>query len=571
MRETDPSGGPDGPPGGFGGPQGPPLRLLGQTPSPRPRFFFLWAVVLSAGGIGVAALPRYGVNVVAFGLLYAALATGWSWMRAAGLFSFGQAAFFGAGALTQAWLVTTAPISPWLALGVSAAVGALVALPLTPALRLGPASFGLATLTYAMLLRGLAGNVPAFGMEGFLLPATSGFDGAAPSVVATLAGLALALSLGYREFLGRPSGRAATAIRQAPETTLSLGIDLVGERRRPLIISAAATALAGALYAHLVGSVETNVVFSPTFSVLPLVLGMLGGALHPLGGVLGTLALYPLDELILRPVLPQAHTLAYGLALLGLLVARPEGLLRARIPTIPASAFLRRVPHDPFALAVRHLTVRRNGTAVLTGVDFAVEPGRILRVVGPNGAGKTSLLLAIAGRLPAAEGVIFFGDAPAPRGALARARRGLARTFQAPKPFGEWTVRENVAIAAERADNLAGVDRLLEELQLTAIKDRPAGQLSVGEGKRLEIARALASKPAILLLDEPLAGLSPEAAERVSGLIERVRRQGVPVIWVEHAPAASELASQLLVLENGQVRFLGPPADWEAARRAPPT
>jgi ABC-type multidrug transport system fused ATPase/permease subunit len=84
--------------------------------------------------------------------------------------------------------------------------------------------------------------------------------------------------------------------------------------------------------------------------------------------------------------------------------------LRARIPTIPASALLRRVPHDPFALAVRHLTVRRNGTTVLTNVDFAVEPGRILRVVGPNGAGKTSLLLAIAGRLPAAEGGIFFGD-----------------------------------------------------------------------------------------------------------------------------------------------------------------
>lgn len=79
----------------------------------------------------------------------------------------------------------------------------------------------------------------------------------------------------------------------------------------------------------------------------------------------------------------------------------------------------------------------------------------------------------------------------------------------------------------------------------------------------------LASRPAILLLDEPLAGLSPEAAERVSGLIERARRRGVAVIWVEHAPATSEFASQLLVLESGQVRFLGSPADWEAARRVP--
>ena len=99
-----------------------------------------------------------------------------------------------------------------------------------------------------------------------------------------------------------------------------------------MTLSAAATALAGALYAHLVGSVETTVVFSPIFSVLPMVLGMLGGALHPLGGILGTLALYPLDELILRPALLEAHTLAYGIVLIGLLLFKPEGLLRAPDP-----------------------------------------------------------------------------------------------------------------------------------------------------------------------------------------------------------------------------------------------
>ena len=498
-----------------------------------------------------AALPRYGVHVAAFGLLYAALATSWCWLRATGLFCLGQAAFFGAGALTQAWLVTTAGTSPWLALGASAAAGALAALPLVPALRLGPASFALASLAYAILLKGLAGNLPAFGREGFLLPATPGFDGAAPSVVATLFVLALAVSLGYEAFLRRPSGRAAAAIRQAPATALSLGIDSMGERWRPLTFSAAATALAGALYAHLVGSVETTVVFSPNFSVLPLVLGMLGGALHPLGGILGTLALYPLDELVFRPALPQSHTLAYGLALVGLLLLRPEGLLRSRIRLVPSSSALRRIPHDPFAVAAAKLRAWRDRAAVLEDISFAVEPGQILRVLGPNGAGKTSLLLAIAGRLPAARGAILFGGAPPPSGAAARARRGLVRTFQAPGPFGEWTVRENVALAAERAGNLGAVDRLLTELDLTMLRDRPADRLSVGEGKRLELARALAFKPAVLLLDEPLAGLTPDAAERVSSLIERARREGAAVIWVEHGLAAGELASQLLVLEGG--------------------
>jgi len=531
------------------------------------RFLLLWAAVLGGGGIAIVALGRYGIHIVAFGFLYAALATGWSFLRATGLFSFGQAAFFGAGALTQAWLVTAEGMPPWQALGVSAVAGALAGLPLISALRFGPSGFALATLAYAVLLKGLAANLLAFGMEGFLFPGTPGFDGATPLVVAALAALTLASSLGYKVFLGRPAGRASTAIRQSPETTISLGIDLVGERWRPLILSAAVTGLAGALYAHLVGSVETTVVFSPAFSVLPLVLGMLGGALHPLGGILGTLALYPLDELILRPVFPEAHTLAYGLGLVAMLLVRPEGLLKARSRRIPATTSLRCSPHHPFTLTVSGLAVRRKAAEVLKDVSFVVEPGQILRVLGPNGAGKTSLLLAIAGRLPLARGAILFDGAPPPRGAAARARRGLARTFQTSRPFPEWTVRENVAIAAERAGALDEVDRLLEELELKPLSDRPAGQLSVGEGKRLELARVLVFRSAVLLLDEPLAGLTPEAAKRVSGLIERARRQGAAVIWVEHGPLADELASQILVLEGGRTRFLGSLADWDAPHR----
>jgi ABC-type branched-subunit amino acid transport system ATPase component/ABC-type branched-subunit amino acid transport system permease subunit len=533
------------------------------------RFALVWAIALLAGGIALATLGRYGVHVVAFGLLYAALATSWSCLRATGLFSFGQAAFFGAGALTEAWLVAAGRASPWLALCASAAVGALAAVPLIPGLRLAPASFGLATLAYAVLLKGLASNAPAFGMEGFLLPKTPGFDGPAAPVVVILAGLVLAVSFGYEVFLRRPSGRAAAALRQSPETTLSLGIDLVGARWRPLTLSAATTAVAGALYAHLVGSVETTVVFSTTFSVVPLVLGVIGGALNPLGGLVGTLALYPLDELLFRPAFPQAHVLVYGLALCGLLLFRPEGLLGARTPRIPVCASLRRIAHGPWPLTVRGLTVRRSGTTVLRDVSFAVEPGKILRILGPNGAGKTSLLLAIAGRIPGARGAVFLGGTACPRGTAARARRGLGRTFQAPRPFPEWTVRENVALAAERGGAPGEVEKLLQELDLCELSDRPAGQLSVGEGKRLELARALALAPSLLLLDEPLAGLSPVAAEQVSNVIERKRREGVAIVWVEHGPAAGDLASQLLVLESGRIRFLGSPGDWEAARGVP--
>jgi branched-chain amino acid transport system permease protein len=180
-------------------------------------FLAVWSVVIAASGIAILALGRYGANLVAFGLLYAALATSWNWMRATGLFSLGHAAFFGVGALTQAWLVVRGGASPGPALFASAGAGALAAVPLIPALRLGPAAFGLATLAYAGLARSVAGNVRAFGTEGFLLPRTPSFEGPAPALLATLLAVALAATLGYRTFLRRPAGRAAAAIRQQPD------------------------------------------------------------------------------------------------------------------------------------------------------------------------------------------------------------------------------------------------------------------------------------------------------------------------------------------------------------------
>lgn len=535
------------------------------------RLCLVWAAVLAAGALGALALGPYGANVFALGLLYAALATSWSWMRATGLFSLGHAAFFGSGALAQAGLVASARVPFWLALALSAAVGALVVVPLIPALRLAPASFGLATLAYAMLLRGVAGNVPAVGHQGFLLPATPGFQGTEPALLAALAALAVSLSLGYQVFLGLPGGHVATAIRQAPETAQSLGIDYVQQRWRPLVLNGAATAVAGAFYAHVVGSVDPVVVFSPVFSALPLILGMLGGALNPLGGMVGTLAVYPLDEVLLRPALPQAHVLFYGLTLVALAVLRPGGLLRARIPRIGVvPSALKSTPRIPHVLVARRLTVRRNGSQVLRDVTVAVEPGKTLRVVGPNGAGKSSLLLALAGAVPAAAGAILLDGTAAPRRPAERARRGLARTFQVPQPFPDWTVRENMAIAAERSGSLDQVDRLLHDLELTPFRDRPAGQLSVGEGKRLELARALCLRPVILLLDEPLAGLSPQAAATVSRTIQRAKDEGAAIAWVEHGSLADGMADQLLVLDGGRVRYYGAPSDWEAVRRALP-
>ena len=530
------------------------LRTIGLT----------WSLAgLLAAGCGLA-LGRYGWNVVAFLFLYTALATSWSWLRASGLFSLGQAAFFGTGALAEAWFVSTGNLPIVIAWPLAVATGALIALPLVPALRLPPASFALATLAYALLLKGVAGNIPALGPEGFLLPAAPAFEGSAPLVLALLAILAVGPSLGYYAFLRRRSGRAAAAIRQAPETAQACGIGLVASRWLPMLANAAATAGAGALYAHLVGSVEPVVVFAPAFSVLPLILGMAGGALHPLGGLAGTLALYPIDELLLRPALPQAHLLFYGLALVGLLLLRPAGLLRAQVPAVPAG--VRHPVSRSVTLTADHVRVRRRGVIVLDDVTLELRPGQVLALLGPNGAGKSSLLLSLAGVLPLARGRIAVNGRAAPRGGARRTRLGVVHTFQAPHPFREWTVCENVAIAAEQAGATADVAGILDALQLTPLGDRRAEQLSVGEGKRLELARALALNPALLLLDEPLAGLSPSAAATTTRLIRSVRDRGIPIVWIEHGFNPSQLADQVLILAEGRIRFHGVPAEWEATR-----
>ena len=463
----------------------------------RRRFLLVWAVVLGAGGIAVATLGRYGAHVVAFGLLYAALATSWSWLRAAGLFSFGQAAFFGTGALTQAWLVAAGRASPWLALCASAAAGALAAVPLIPGLRLSPPSFGLATLAYAVLLKALASNVPAFGMEGFLLPATPGFDGPAAPVVVMLAVLGSRPRprlRGVSRPAERPRRRRPSPVARddaqpghrprrgalAPADR-ERGDDRGGGRslrpprrerrdrpsssRRPSPSCRWSWECSEALSTRLADWSERSLFTrSTSFSSGP-----------------------PFRT---RTRWPMASSCA------ACFCSGPRDSSEPGRRGFPLGAARGRSLTDPSPWPFASLTVRRNGTTVLRDVSFAVEPGQILRVLGPNGAGKTSLLLAIAGRLPAARGAILLGGIPSPRGAAARARRGLGRTFQAPRPFPEWTVRENVASRRSAGEPPAEVDELLQELDLSALSDRPAGQLSVGEGKRLELARVLALEPA---------------------------------------------------------------------------
>ena len=239
-------------------------------------------------------------------------------------------------------------------------------------------------------------------------------------------------------------------------------------------------------------------------------------------------------------------------------------------------------------LETRGLTRRYAGLLAVDGVDMTVQPGRVQALIGPNGAGKTTLFNLISGLVPPSEGTVWF------RGhditSLRPDRRtvlGLARTFQNIRIFGAMTVLENVLTGLHpwrsaglmatvlrtpgfRREERALVERgrdVLEMVGLSAAAGRCAAALSYGDQRRLEIARAIAPGPALLLLDEPAAGMNPAETAELAGLVRRIRDLGTTVLLVEHDMGfVMDISDDVTVLNFGRLIFHGSPA---AARQAP--
>lgn len=219
-------------------------------------------------------------------------------------------------------------------------------------------------------------------------------------------------------------------------------------------------------------------------------------------------------------------------------------------------------------LSVRKVTKSFSGLTALEDVSFHVTAGQIKGVIGPNGAGKTTLFNVIAGSFPPTHGeVILRGQAVTGLPAHRIARAGIARTFQLMKPFATMTVRDNVMIAAlQRSDSLAqaraSAASIVERVGLAGWIDDNAGELSTAGRKRLELARALALEPQLLLLDEVLAGLVPSERAPVIELLRDIRDEGVTMLFVEHVMAAvMALSDDIVVLHHGRVLASGSPKD----------
>jgi branched-chain amino acid transport system ATP-binding protein len=218
-------------------------------------------------------------------------------------------------------------------------------------------------------------------------------------------------------------------------------------------------------------------------------------------------------------------------------------------------------------LSVQNVSKRFGGLLAVDQACLSAEQGQITALIGPNGAGKTTLFALVCGFLtPSAGRIVYRGEDITGRPPHRLARQGIVRTFQIVQPFAGLTVRENIAVGAHlhvaaRAAALGAAEQVANDVGLGPMLDRPAASLTVAGCKRLELARALAAKPALLLLDEVLAGLTPSEIRDIVPVIRAIRDRGVTILMIEHVmQAVMNLSERIFVLAEGRIIAEGAPA-----------
>ena len=510
-----------------------------------------------------------------------------------GITSFGQAAFVGLGAYVSALCVLGFGVSPWLtlpaALAASGLAGALIGW-LT--IRLSGHYLVLGTMAWGLGLFYLFGNLQGLGgfngIAGVPRLEAAGLSLVEPAPFMLLVWAVLAVLLaGTTILINSRAGRAIRALRD-PVMVESFGVQSATLKLKVFVVAALFAGLAGWLHAHYLGHVSPSP-FGINASVDYLFMAVIGGTGSPAGAVLGPAVVESLRTLLrdavpaLKGVGGNFEAIVFG-ALVILLLQRASGGLApylsrwlpqrppARAPAVAQPLARRSLPATGSALLeVRGLGKRFGGLVALQGVSFDVRAGEIVALIGPNGAGKSTLFNLVTGVLPPSEGhVLLQGTRIETRTPRAIAALGVARTFQHVRLRPTMTCLENVAIGAwlrgragvlagalalsrrEDAQSLFEAQRQLDRVGLGAQADAPAGSLALGSQRVLEIARALAADPSLLMLDEPAAGLRLQEKQALAALLRELKSQGVTVLVVEHdMDFVMNLVDRVVVLQFG--------------------
>jgi branched-chain amino acid transport system permease protein len=570
--------------------------MAAPRPSPRRSYLAIGAFAGLYLLVGLLVRNAYYQQIMTLVLLWATMGLSWNMLSGySGLISFGHAAFFGLGGYTMTIAFVKFGITPWLGIPLGMAVGVLAGVVIgITTFRLRGHYFALSMLAYPLAMLFV---FEWLGYQEVTLPMMR----EAPALYAQFTDqrvyMALALALAVACMVvslhveRSRFGMSLLAIKQNEPAAEAAGIDTLSWKLRAIMLSATMAAAAGGLYAVVLLVVTPQTMFGVATSAQALIVALFGGVGVYWGPVIGAAILVPLAETLhaeLGHIVPGIQGVVYGLAIIGIILLAPDGIywrihdrLVARRQEGPGEPALPRVPipaaglvapattaTGPALLKLDGVVRAFGGLKAVDGVSLRVAEGSIHGIIGPNGAGKTTLFNVINGFLPPDAGSIGFAGAEIsglrPHGVC---RRGIGRTFQVARAFPRMTVLENVmvgayAVAATDAEATGLAHAALAGVELTEDALSLAGGLTNNQLRRMELARALAPKPRLLLLDETLAGLGHEELEELLRIIRQVNRAGVTVVIIEHTMHAMvKLADTFSVLDHGKLIAEGPPAE----------
>ncbi len=566
----------------------------------RMRAAVLAAVLLAGAGSILLTANAYYLLILGLVTVWAILGLSWTILGGyGGLVSFGHAAFFGVGAFVVSIGARDYGLTPWLGLPLGGLAGVLLGVMIgAVTFRLKGHYFSLAMLAYPIAL------MPLFNWAGWTevaLPLqrtqpASFMQFADPRVVpliglALLGGSMLLCLLIERSRLGL----VLFAIRQDELAARASGIAVLRWKLGAIAISGGLAGLSGGLYAVLVRVVTPESAFGMLVSAQALIVSMFGGLGTAWGPLIGSVLLIPSAELLNATFgarLPGLEGVVFGLAIMLVILFRPQGVFwalrdalvrpRQTAPGVPVSgpapaaaagagagaAAVAGAGAGAVLLSVQRLSVTFGAVKALADVSLDVRGGEILGIIGPNGAGKTTLFNALNGIVrPASGRAAFEGHALAGLPPQAVCALGIGRTFQTVRAFPRLTLVENVvvgAFAAERS-NASALARARAAVARVGLTDRalaPASTLTNRELRLMELARALAGGPRLVLMDESFAGLSSEDIEFMIPLLLRLRDEGLTIAIIEHTMQAMvRLADRFVVLDHGSSIATGCPQD----------
>jgi branched-chain amino acid transport system permease protein len=559
---------------------------------------------LAYAAVAMVVTNSYYQLMLTLVLVWAVFGLSWNVLSGyTGLISFGHAAFFGIGAYTTVLGQVYLNLSPWITIPIAVALGALAGLLVGfPTFRLRGHYFALAMLAYPLALLYV---FEWLGYQELTIPMRRDAPAAYmqfedPRINTLIALVMLVGTVIVTRLIERSRfGMALLAIKQNEAAAEAAGIDTLRWKLKAITVSGAIAAMAGGFYTVVLLVVTPPSVFGMLVSAQALTVAMFGGVGTVWGPVIGSVILIPISEILhaeLGAKIPGIQGVVFGTAIIAVILLAPEGIfwrvrdvLRGRravraetvapiLTPVAAPTILLGVGDEKadggIILSVEGLSKSFGGLKAVQNVSFDVHRGEILGIIGPNGAGKTTLFNLLNGfLLPNAGRVLLDGEDMVGRKPHVLCAAGVGRTFQVMRPFLRMSVADNVVIGAyvraqtdEEARRRA--DDAVAAVGLADVADRLGGELTTKQLRLMELARALAGKPRLLLLDETLAGLGHSEVGDVLQVIRQLAKSGITIVIIEHTMGAMvQLVDRFVVLDHGMVLVEGAPKTVTKDRR----